>query len=337
MQGALELVAVVEACLGELKRQVAVGTGLGLVDQACAGAVHRLDRVVLLVDLRGVHVGLVVVPVAGGLPEGAREDDRGLDLVVAELGLHLVPIVHEGVADDHAVGEPEREAGARLGHHEEVHLLADLAVVAALGLLEHVQVLVELLLGGEGDAVDAGEHLVVLIALPVGARDARELEGLHGLGVADVGADAHVDVVALLVEGDARVLVEVADMLDLVLLAALLHKGDGLCAGLLEDPELEVLLADLLHLGLDGGQVVLADLLALGEVDVVVEAVVGRGAIGEVGAGIQARDGLGHDVGGRVAHDVGDLIGGALDDLAVVLQDLHGKPLSGIAMHRAQT
>ena len=94
-----------------------------------------------------------------------------------------------------------------------------------------------------------------------------------------MGADAHVDVVALLVEGDAGVVVQVADVLDLILLAALLHKGDGLGAGLLVHGELEVLLDDLLHLGLDRGEVVLADLDALGQVDVVVEAVVGRGAV----------------------------------------------------------
>ena len=112
-------------------------------------------------------------------------------------------------------------------------------------------------------------------------------------------------------------------MLDLVLLATLLHELDGLGARELEDGELEVLLNDLLHLGLDRGEVVLRDLLALGQVDVVVEAVVGGGAVGEVGVGVQALDGLGHDVGGGVADDVGDLVGGALDDLAVVLQDLH--------------
>ena len=115
-------------------------------------------------------------------------------------------------------------------------------------------------------------------------------------------------------------------MLDLVLLAALLHELNGLGARKLEDGELEVLLGDLLHLGLDGGQVVLADLLVT-EVHVVVKAVVGCGAVGEVGLGIQALDGLGHDVGGGVADYVGDLIGRALDDGTVIVQDLHGKPL----------
>ena len=187
-----------------------------------------------------------------------------------------------------------------------------------------MHVLVELFLGGKGDAVDAGEHLVVLVALPVGARDAGELKGLQRLGVADVGADAHVNVVALLVEGDAGVVVQVADVLDLVLLAALLHKGDGLGAGLLKDGELKVLLDDLFHLGLDRGEVVLADLDALGQVDVVVKAVVGRGAVGKVGLGIEALDGLRHDVRGRVADDVRDLVLRELGHRTVIVECLHG-------------
>ena len=192
-------------------------------------------------------------------------------------------------------------------------------MVALLGLLEQAQVLVELLLRGEGGAVHAGEHLVVLVALPVGAGDARELEGLERLGVGEVRAHAHVDVLALLIEGDAGVLGKVADVLDLVLLAALLHEGDGLLARELEDRELEVLLHDLLHLRLDGREVLLGDLLTLGEVDVVVEPVVRGGAVGEVGLGIEALDGLCHDVRSAVANDVGNLVCRALVDVTVVI------------------
>ena len=196
-------------------------------------------------------------------------------------------------------------------------------MVALLGLLEHLQVRVELILGGERGAVHAGEHLVVGVGLPIRAGHARELEGLERLGVGEVRANAHVDVVALLEEGDAGVLGQVADVLDLVLLAALLHEGDGLLAWQLENLELEVLFDDLLHLGLDGGQVVLGK-GRVAQVDIVVEAVVGGGAVGEVGLGVQALDGLRHDVRGGVADNVEGLLG-ALDlgHRAVVVQCLH--------------
>ena len=135
-------------------------------------------------------------------------------------------------------------------------------------------------------------------------------------------ADAHVDVVTLLEEGDPSVFGQVADVLDLVLLAALLHEGDGLLARELEHLEFEVLLGDLLHLGLDGGQVVFGDGL-VAEVDIVVEAVVGGGAVSEIRLWIEAQDCLGHDVRGRMADDVEGLVTLDLGHRAVVKQCLH--------------
>lgn len=324
VQGAAQLVAVHQANLAGADGQLAIGVRLGGVHQHAARAVHGLNAVLFVVNDGGVHVVLIVIPVARGLPQLLVHDERRGDLHVAGLAMDLAPVVQQRVLKDHAVGQEEREAGGLVTHHKEVHLAADLAVVALLGLLQHVHVLVELLLGGKGDAVDAGEHLVVLVALPVSTRDAGELKGLEGLGVADVGADAHVDVVALLIEGDAGVVVQVVNVLDLVLLAALLHKGDGLGTGLLKDGELEVLLDDLFHLGLDRGEVVLADLDALGQVDVVVEAVVGRGTVGKVGLGVQALDGLRHDVRGGVTDDVRDLVLRELGHRTVIVECLHG-------------
>ena len=311
-----------QADLAGADGQLAVAMRLGAVDEHAAGAVHRLDAVLLLVDHGGVHVVLVVVPVTGGEPQLLVHDLRGGDLDVARLVVDLAPVVEQRVLEDHAVGQEEREARRLVAHHEEVHLATDAAMVALLGLLEHGEMRLELVLGGEGGAVHAGEHLVLGIVLPVGAGDAGELEGLEGLGVGEVRAHAHVDVVALLVEGDAGIVCKVADVLDLVLLAALLHEGDGLLAGQLENLELEVLLNDLLHLGLDGGQIVLGEGLVT-EIDVVVETVVGGGAVGEVGLGIQALDGLGHDVGGGVADDVQGLVALDLGYRAVVEQSLH--------------
>ena len=327
VQGALELVTVHQADLAGADGQLAIAVWMALVHEHAARAVHRLDAVLLLVDDRGVHVVLVVIPVAGGLPQLFVHDERRGDLDVARLVVDLAPVIEQLVLQNHAVRQEEREARGLVAHHEQVHLATDLAVVALLGLLEHAQVLVELVFGGKRRAVHAREHLVVLVGLPVGAGHAGELEGLERLGVGDVRADAHVDVLALLEEGDARVLVEVADVLDLVLLAALLHELDGLGAGQLEGRELEVLLHDLLHLGLDGGQVVLGELL-VAQIDVVVEAVVGRRTVGEVGLRVQALDGLGHDMGRGVTDNVRDLVLGQICHGAVVEQCFHEIPLS---------
>ena len=84
--------------------------------------------------------------------------------------------------------------------------------------------LVELLLRGEGGAVDPLEHRVALVAAPVGAGERQHLEGLDLAGALDVRAPAQVDEVAVLEERDLLVRGERLDDLDLVGLAARLEQ-----------------------------------------------------------------------------------------------------------------
>jgi hypothetical protein len=85
------------------------------------------------------------------------------------------------------------QAGADLvGEAEQVELAAELAVVAALGLLDAVQVRVERLLGLPGGAVDALQLLVLLVTAPVRGRGPHQLEGGDALGGGQVRAAAQV-------------------------------------------------------------------------------------------------------------------------------------------------
>ena len=196
-------------------------------------------------------------------------------------------------------------------------------MIPGAGLLLLLLPGIQLFLGAEGHAVDAGQHLVFLVALPVGARLLGDLEGFQALGVGQVGSDAHINVLALLEEADLGVLGQVADVLHLELLLALLHQLDGLGAGQDEGLDGQVLLGDLAHLLLDGSQVLVGELF-VAQVYIVVEAVVGGGAVAKVSLGIEALDGLGHDVGGGVTQDVQFLVLGALGNGAVFVDDLHG-------------
>ena len=56
---------------------------------------------------------------------------------------------------------PEHRAGRFFLEMEQVHLAAEPAVVALLGLLDLLEIGVELFLLGEGGAVDARQHLAV--------------------------------------------------------------------------------------------------------------------------------------------------------------------------------
>ena len=83
-------------------------------------------------------------------------------------------------------------------------------------------------------------------------------------------------------------------MLDLVMLLTLLHQLDSLITRQDERLEGKIFLGDLLHLFLDVGQILIAE-LGVAQINIVEEAVLGRGTKGKVRLRVEALDGLGHD------------------------------------------
>ena len=324
LQCAGGLIAEVVGNLADADGQLAVAVGLVGVDHHVVGTVHRAQDVALALHLHsGEHVLAVVVPVAGGLVQVHGADAGGHDVQVAALTLLALDVILQLLPDGVAVGQEHRQAAAdEVVGHEQAHLLADLAVVALTGLLLLLLPGVQLLLIVEGNTVDAGQHLVLFVVLPVSAGLLGDLERLQRLGVAQVGSDAHIDVLALLVEAELGLVGQVGDMLDLVVLLTLLHQLDGLVTGQDERLDGKILLADLLHLFFDGGQILVGQ-LGVAEVDVIVEAVLGGRAEGKVRLRIEALDGLRHDMGSRVAQNVQFFLLRALGDGTVLVDDLH--------------
>ena len=172
-------------------------------------------------------------------------------------------------------------------------------MVALLGFLDLLQVSVELFLLGEGGAVDAGEHRVVGIAAPIGARHLHQLEGVADLAHRrHVRAAAEIEPVALLVDFYRLVFRNGVDQLDLEILA---HGAEGFL-GLLARPDFlaEGFVArdDLLHLLFDDGQVFQRERLVAGEV--VIESVLDHRADGDLRARPQALHRFGHHMRGVV-------------------------------------
>ena len=300
------LVAVYRAEFGQAQGQLAVRAGQGAEDFAVVGAVHRLEQV-FLAFLGGVDGLERVLAVLGVVSRGDVEalvaDVRGDDLLVAVLLLYLAQELLEAVAQGGAFGEPQGQAGADVAAEgEELHLLAELAVVALLGLLEEGEVLVQHLFLGEGDAVDAYKLVALFVAAPVCAGEAGNLGGLDGAGVGQVRATAKVGEVALGVGGDVAVL-KLADELALVCLAAVAEhlQGVGLADVLAHDGLL--LAGELEHALLYFGKIGVGELV-LARVDVIVEAVFDGGADAELHAGVKLLQGFGQQVGRRVPEGV---------------------------------
>ena len=269
------------------------------------GAGHGTQGEALLGLVIGVaqdeHAVQVVVPVAGDLVEVPLGHEGGLGQEVAALLLGVLdPALHQL---DHpgALGQQHGQALADHVHGGEVlQLPAQLVVVPLEGLGLLLQIGVQLILLRESHAVDPLEHLPAAVAPPVGAAALGQLDGvaLNAAGGVQMGTGAQVGELALPIEGDVGVLGQVLNQLHLVGLPLLLHIADGLLPGQLEPLQLQLLLADLAHLGLDLLQVLLGE--GLGAVQVIVEAVVDGRANGQLGVGPEPLDGLGQHMGAGV-------------------------------------
>ena len=173
-------------------------------------------------------------------------------------------------------------------------------MVALEGLLPLLQIFVQLLLFGKSHGVDTLKHLAVAVAAPIGAAALGQLDGitLDAAGGVQVGACAQVYELALLIKRDVCVGGQIVNKLHLVGLVLLLHEGNGLGPGQLKALQLQLFLADLAHLRLQGVQMLLGKVE--GGVEVVVKAALDAGTNGQLHLRIQALNGLGQHMGAGV-------------------------------------
>src|SRR5579864_5423968 len=320
VQRSRELVAVQRRRLRIAERQLAVAAQLLAEEQHVTGAVHRLHPVDLPVLERDQeHVLAELLPVPGGLPERLVVDERRLHLDVAAAQVLAAPHGLELVPDHHPLRVPEGGARRVLVEVEEVELLPEHAVVALARLLEPLEIRVEIVLRVERRPVDPRQLRLRRVPAPVGAGEPRQLERLDRLRVLQVRTAAEVDEIALRVQRD--VAVGGIDELHLVRLALGLEARLRLVARDLLARPFAPLVELFLDLRLDAREIVLVD--RLGEVEVVVEAVLDRRADRDLHAGVQAPHRFGEQIDRRMTEH-GERIGVArvarrqdLDRLAV--------------------
>ena len=228
----------------------------------------------------------------------SRATVRAVDQFVAVLEQRRLQELLHRVAHQAPVRVPEDEPGPDLLlDAEQVQLPAEHAVVAPARLREPLQVLVQRLSAEERGAVDTLQHLPAFVSPPVGARGGEQLEVLHFPGGRHVRPSAQVQERAVLVDRDHLVVGHLLQPLQLERVI-----GEELPALLLADAaplEGEVGGDHLAHARLEGLQVFGRE--GFVHLEVVIEAVLDRGAEADTGAGTQLAHRGGQDVRGRVA------------------------------------
>src|SRR6516225_5107606 len=156
MQGARRLVAVAAAEFGQPQRKFSVTPETVAEDQNVARAVHRLDREHSLVPaLSDKHVLPEVLPVSGGLPQAAIEEQRPAHFLITG---RVEPSPHIGLdrpVEGPAFRVPEDAADCLLTEMKQIELAPEPAVIPPLCLFEAEEILVEVFRARPGGSVDA--------------------------------------------------------------------------------------------------------------------------------------------------------------------------------------
>src|SRR5450756_1209717 len=294
MEDSRLLVAIHGTQFSPPKWKITIAANLRLVDENMEGAVHRLEHVLVLIDLdRRVHVLLVEVPVARGFPELKICNVGSVDEFIPTLDVLSTPEILDLLANNGSLGMPENQSSAGLLLNAvEVQLLPQLAMVALGSLFPSRDKTDQLFLRWESRTIDALKHLVLLVPSPIRSCDRQKLKMLKVACGRDMRSTAEVRERALSVERDGRRRYLRKD-LDLILVAAFLEEFDGLGYRLVLSAEMFAALGDLVHLLLDYSEIIGGQRLR--HVDVVVKTSVDRWSDGKLGVRIELFDRLGHD------------------------------------------
>ena len=274
-----------------------------VIDLHMAGAIHRLQRIdalflgTVLVHLDDEHVLAVGLPVARFLPKNTVHHLRCPDFLVARRPQTPTHVILKLAVDRPAVWVPEDHAGRFFLDVEQLHLAAQLAVVAFGGLFQHGEVGLEVVAVAKGDTVDALQHRAAGIAQPVGPCHMGQFEGIgrHLPGMLEMRAPAEVLPRPMPVHPQVLTFGDAVDQLQLEGFVAAPVVFDGPFAR----PDLGLhwlaRIDDMLHPGFDSAQVFRGK--GLRPVKVIKPAVVAYRANGDLHVGPDLLHGAGHDVG----------------------------------------
>src|SRR5205814_2594658 len=333
MRYAAALVAMQASELRETNGMIAIRTALAREDLRVAGTVHRLHAVLAFFDLREEHVVFVVLVMAGDFEQLRVEDDRRDHFAVIFAAVVLADEVDELVVDHRAFRQEDRHRRCELREHENAELFAELAMTARARLLELVKVILELFLIAPRGAVDALQHRVALVAAPVRAGDAEQLERAEAAGGGDVRSATEIEPFALSINRELFIAGNRFDDLDFVFFAELVEQFDRLFTVPFFATDWKIALHDLLHLLFDAAEIFVAE-RTIGS-EVVEETVLDHRTDRDLCAGKELLHCHGHEMCGRMADGIESRIALRRDDLDLRVVGYFGIDVDDLAVHFA--
>ena len=323
--------AVYKAEFTHTDGKIPVRTRFRLVYKNTARTVHGLDGKVFLVDHRCIHIFFIMIPVSRRLPEmTAQHNGRG-DFHIACLIMDFSPVVKKSVLKNHSVWQEEGEPGALLTHHEQSQFFSEFSVVALLCLFDHSQILFQFCFLRKCGTVDPLEHFVVLVASPVCACKACQLECLYRFCRHQMRACAQIRKFPLGIETDGLVFGKILDQFYLVGLVFLFKILNGLISGHSILFDLQVFLDDLFHLRLDLFQIFHSKRSL--SVHIIVKSVSNRRPDGKLCLRVQPLDSLSHNVGCSMAERAFSFVVVKCQDIQSTIVIHYGSQIYDLAVH----
>ena len=239
----------------------------------------------------------------GAFPQLTVHHHGSGNFYVAVTLVDSAPVVNQSVAQNHALGQEEGEAGAFVTQHVQTQFLTQLTVVALLCFFQHLQVVIQFYLVGEAGTVNTLQHLAAGVTTPVSAGNVHQLDcvALYASGGVQVRTCTQVNEITLLVEADNCIFRQVVDQFYLVGFVLFFHQLQCFFARQFEAFQLQLFLANLAHFSFQSSQ-------SFGSengiaVDVVVEAVIDGGTDRQLCFGVQALHSLCQNMaGGMTIH-----------------------------------
>ena len=243
-----------------------------------------------------------MVPVPRSFPKRTAEHNGRGHFYIPLAVVNLSPIFDERVFQNHAVRQKEGKALSFVEEREKFELFSELGMVALFCLFEHVEIGFHFVLFRKSRTVNTGEHFIVFVPSPIGARDIDELERLDFSGGRKVRTAAKVGKIALFIEGNRFSFGQIFDKFHLIFFVVTLHEFERFFPRKNKTFDGKIALDDLLHLRFDFCEVFLCN--GRDEIDVVIESVLDDGTYRELAGGINGFERLCQNVRTSMTIDV---------------------------------